>query len=170
MTAVTTTTHHRVLMSDVDLVQVNYTRMFLWMDHGFTQLLQDLEHPLSTLLQQGWATPVVDSHCNHLRPVTFEDEFDLVTRVIDVGRSSFVVGHDFIDATGLFARGECRHVWIRTHPRHTAVEVPYWLRQALVARETAPTGNGKPALTNRNSSAGASRPPLPPNTAVSGVP
>ena len=42
MTAVTTTTHHRVLMSDVDLVQVNYTRMFLWMDHGFTQLLQNL--------------------------------------------------------------------------------------------------------------------------------
>jgi hypothetical protein len=31
-----TTTHHRVLMTDVDLVQVNYTRMFLWMDHGFT--------------------------------------------------------------------------------------------------------------------------------------
>ncbi len=42
MSGVTTTTHHRVLMSDVDLVQVNYTRMFLWMDHGFTQLLQDL--------------------------------------------------------------------------------------------------------------------------------
>ena len=151
MSGVTTTTHHRVLMSDVDLVQVNYTRMFLWMDHGFTQLLQDLEHPLSTLLQQGWATPVVDSHCNHLRPVTFEDEFDLVTRVIEVGRSSFVVGHDFIDATGLFARGECRHVWIRTHPHHTAVEVPDWLRQALVPRETAPTGNGKPGSTNRKS-------------------
>ena len=24
-------------MTDVDLVQVNYTRMFLWMDHGFTK-------------------------------------------------------------------------------------------------------------------------------------
>jgi acyl-CoA thioesterase FadM len=58
-------------------------------------------------------------------------------RVIEVGRSSFVVGHDFVDATGIFARGECRHVWIRTHPQHTAVEVPDWLRQAVVPRETA---------------------------------
>ena len=55
-----TTTHHRVLMTDVDLVQVNYTRMFVWMDHGFTQLLHDLEHPSSTLLRHGWSTPVVD--------------------------------------------------------------------------------------------------------------
>ena len=43
MTAVTTTTHHRVLMSDVDLVQVHYARMYLWMDHGFNQLLHDLD-------------------------------------------------------------------------------------------------------------------------------
>lgn len=93
MTAVTTTTQHRVLMSDVDLVQVNYTRMFLWMDHRFTQLLHDLHHPQSTLLRQG--------------------------------------------ATGCFARGECRHVWIRTHPRSAAVELPDWLRLALVPREAA---------------------------------
>jgi YbgC/YbaW family acyl-CoA thioester hydrolase len=142
MNASTTTTRHRVLMTDVDLVQVNYTRMFVWMDHGFTQLLHDLEHPPSTLLRQGWSTPVVDSHCSHLRPVTVDDEFTLFTQVIEVGRSSFVVGHDFIDATGLFARGECRHVWIRTHPNHKGMRVPEWLRQALVPRETAPNGNG----------------------------
>jgi len=54
MNAAPTTTHHRVLMTDVDLIQVNCTRMYLWMDHGFTQLLHDLEHPLSVLLRQGW--------------------------------------------------------------------------------------------------------------------
>ena len=128
-------------MSDVDLVQINFTRMFLWMDHGFTQLLHDLKHPSSVLLRQGWSTPVVDSHCNHLRPVTLDDEFDLVTSVIEVGRSSFVVGHDFIDDTGVFARGECRHVWIRTHPKHIAVPVPDWIRKAQIPRETATTRN-----------------------------
>ena len=151
MNAAITTTRHRVLMTDVDLVQVNYTRMFVWMDHGFTQLLHDLEHPQSALLRQGWSTPVVDSHCNHLRPVTLDDGFDLVSQVIEVGRSSFVVGHDFIDATGLFARGECRHVWIRTHPQHTAVPVPDWLRRALVPREPAPIGHRRPRSTDRSS-------------------
>ncbi len=52
--------------------------------------------------------------------------------VIEVGNSSFVVGHDFIDGTGLFAQGECRHGWIRTHPQHTATRAPDWLRQAPV--------------------------------------
>src|SRR6476469_2602307 len=139
-------------MSDVDLVQVHYARMYLWMDHGFNQLLHDLDHPLSTLLRQGWATPVVDSHCNHLRPVTWDYEFSLVTQVIDVGRSSFLVGHDCVDANGLFARGECRHVWIQTHPQHAALEVPDWLRQALIPRD-AEIGNGN-ISTRRTSSAG----------------
>jgi YbgC/YbaW family acyl-CoA thioester hydrolase len=122
-------------MTDVDLVQVNFTRMFRWMDHGFTQLLHDLQHPSSMLLREGWSTPVVDAHCNYRRPVTMDDEFDLVSQVIETGRSSFTVGHDFIDAKGLFARGETRHVWIRTHPQHTAVALPDWLRLALVPRE-----------------------------------
>ena len=122
MNIVATTTHHRVLMSDVDLVQVHYARMYLWMDHGFNQLLHDLDHPLSTLLRQGWATPVVDSHCNHLRPVTLDDEFTLVTQVIEVGRRSFL-------------------------------EVPDWIRQALIPRDAAPIGNGNISAP-RTSSAG----------------
>jgi YbgC/YbaW family acyl-CoA thioester hydrolase len=170
MNAATTTTHHRVLMTNVDLVQVNYTRMFVWMDHGFTQLLHDLEHPASTLLRQRRSTPVVDAHCNYLRPVTLDDEFNLVSQVIEVGRSSFVVGHDFVDATGLFARGECRHVWIRTHPQHTAVRVPDWLQRALMPRETAPIGDGKPVSTDRNSSMSARHLSLSPNVAGSEYP
>ena len=140
-TGTITTTHHRVLMTDVDLVQVNFTRMFRWMDHGFTQLLHDLEHPSSRLLREGWSTPVVDAHCNYRRPVTVDDEFDMVTQVIETGRSSFTVGHDFIDAKGLFARGETRHVWIRTHPQHTAVTLPDWLRLPLAPRGAVPASS-----------------------------
>jgi len=149
-TATVTTTHHRVLMTDVDLVQVNYTRMFVWMDHGFTQLLHDLQRPQSRLLLEGCSTPVVDAHCTYLRPVTLDDEFDLVSQVIEVGRSSFLVGHDFIDATGLFARGECRHVWIRTHPQHAAMAVPDWIRQALVPREPALIDTGRRGPAERD--------------------
>ena len=90
--------------------------------------------------------------------MTLDDEFTVVSQVIEVGRSSFVVGHDFIDGTGLFARGECRHVWIRTHPDHAAMRVPDWLRRALVPRETASIGAGMPRSTDRNSSTGASHP------------
>lgn len=124
MNASLTTTNHQVLMTDVDLVQINYTRKFVWMDHGFTQLLHDLKHPSSMLLRRGWSTPVVDARCSYLRPVTLDDESSLVSQVIEVRRSSFVVGNDFVDVAGPFARGQYRHVWIRTHLHHSAVTAP----------------------------------------------
>jgi acyl-CoA thioesterase FadM len=89
-----------------------------------------LEHPSSALLRSGRSTPVVDAHCSYRRPVTLDDRFELHSRVIEARRSSFLIGHDFVDAQGLFARGECRHVWITTEPRHRATSLPAWLRDA----------------------------------------
>lgn len=123
-------TRHRVGMADVDLVQVFFARMFTWMDIGFTELLDVLEHPSSVLLRSGWSTPVVDAHCNYKRPVTLDDRFELHSRVIEARGASFLVGHDFVDEQGLFARGECRHVWIATEPWHRATALPAWLRAA----------------------------------------
>jgi acyl-CoA thioester hydrolase len=123
-------TRHRVGMADVDLVQVFFARMFTWMDIGFTELMDVLGHPSSALLRSGWSTPVVDAHCNYRRPVTLDDRFELHSRVIEARGSSFLVGHDFLDEQGLFARGECRHVWIATEPWHQATPLPAWLRDA----------------------------------------
>ena len=123
-------TRHRVGMADVDLVQVFFARMFTWMDIGFTELMDVLGHPSSSLLRSGRSTPVVDAHCNYRRPVTLDDRFELHSRVIESRGSSFLVGHDFVDRHGLFARGECRHVWITTEPRHRATPLPAWLRDA----------------------------------------
>lgn len=130
MTRPVAVTRHRVGMADVDLVQVFYARMFTWMDIGFTELMDVLQHPSSVLLRSGLSTPVVDAHCNYRRPVTLDDRFELHSRVIEARGSSFLVGHDFVDAQGLFARGECRHVWITTEPRHRATSLPAWLREA----------------------------------------
>ena len=123
-------TRHRVGMADVDLVQVFFARMFTWMDIGLTELLDVLGHPSSHLLRSGRSTPVVDAHCNYRRPVTLDDRFELHSRVIQARGKSFLVGHDFIDRHGLFARGECRHVWIATEPEHRAQPLPGWLRGA----------------------------------------
>jgi len=59
-----------------------------------------------------------------------------------MGRSSFVLGHDFLDGTVLFVGGMPSR-WVRTHPQHTAVDAPDWLRRSLAPRETAFTGSAK---------------------------
>jgi acyl-CoA thioester hydrolase len=121
---------HRVLMIDVDAVQVNFTRFFQWMDKGYSELLHRLGHPLSRILAEGAATPVVDARCNYRRPVGLDDAFTTTSWVSGVGTTSYTVTHRFDDAHGTFAVGECRHVWITTGGRQTPAPVPGWLRDA----------------------------------------
>jgi acyl-CoA thioester hydrolase len=129
MTVVTRT--HTVNMTDVDLVQVNFSRFFLWMDDGYDALQRELGHPLSQVIRDGFATPVVDARCEYRRPVGLDDDFQVRSAVISTGRTSFVVGHLFEDSRGVFAIGKCTHVWVRTEPRQQAEPVPLWLTAGI---------------------------------------
>jgi 4-hydroxybenzoyl-CoA thioesterase len=120
-------------MTDVDLVQVNYSRFFLWMDEAYMALLRACGHPLSGIIGAGFATPVVAAECDYRRPVTLDDEFTVTAAISRVGRTSYVVSHRFEDESGTFALGRTTHVWISTQPSHRAVPVPEWIRAALEA-------------------------------------
>ena len=117
-------------MTDVDLVQVNFSRFFPWMDHAFLALLRTLGHPLSAILKSGYANPAVDARCNYLRPVRLDDRFTASAAVTTAGATSFVGGFRFEDDRGLFAFGAITFVWIETatmRPR----PVPDWIRGAV---------------------------------------
>jgi YbgC/YbaW family acyl-CoA thioester hydrolase len=120
-----------VNMTDVDLVQVNFARFFVWMDDGYDALLRELGHPLSGILASGFGTPVVDARCEYRRPVTLDDEFTLRSAVVSHGRSSYVVGHRFEDERGVFAVGRCVHVWLKLGEGGSATPVPAWLTNGL---------------------------------------
>jgi YbgC/YbaW family acyl-CoA thioester hydrolase len=124
-------TRHRVAMVDVDLVQINFTAYFRWMDLGYVQLLSDLGHPLSELLASGMGTPVVDARCNYLAPVGLDDVVDARTWVSNVGRSSYLVNHEFVCRGTPVARGVLKHVWIGLQPQQS-LSAPEWLRSAAV--------------------------------------
>jgi 4-hydroxybenzoyl-CoA thioesterase len=126
------TVAHRVLMIDVDLVQVNFSRFFDWMDRGYNELLHCLGRPLSQIVTSGYATPVVDAQCNYRRPVTLDDEITTTSWVSEVGRTSYVVTHRFDDARGTFAVGRCTHVWVSLGERQQAEAVPDWLASARI--------------------------------------
>jgi acyl-CoA thioester hydrolase len=129
MTAVTR--QHSINMTDVDLVQVNFSRFFVWMDDGYNALLRELGHPLSEIIAGGFATPLVEARCEYRRPVGLDDQFQVLTAVVAVGRTSYVVAHIFEDAKGVFAVGRATHVWIGTHPSQAAQPVPTWIADAI---------------------------------------
>jgi len=120
----------RVSMTDVDLVQINFARYFPWMDEGFGLLLEECGHPLSSIIANGHATPVVSVQCDYVRPVTLDDRVDGWSAVTKIGTSSFEVSHRF-ESDGLIAIGRATHVWIAVAPTQRAVPVPQWIHDAL---------------------------------------
>lgn len=143
-TQLVSTVSKRVLMVDVDLVQVNFSRFFGWMDEGFNELLHGLGLPLSRVISDGYATPVVDARCSYIRPVTLDDTFTVHSWVARTGVSSFDVRHQFTDGAGLFAEGTITHVWIRLGAAQRTMPLPAQIKDALVeeAFEPAPRTSG----------------------------
>ncbi len=106
------------------------------MDEGYSELLHRLGHPLSRILAEGAATPVVDARCNYRRPIGLDDVFTTMSWVGRVGAASYTVIHRFDDVHGAFAVGECRHVWITTADgRQSPAPVPDWLRDTGITRQ-----------------------------------
>lgn len=127
----TTCRTHHVNMTDVDMVQVNFSRFFLWMDDAYDSLLRQLGHPLSSIIADGFATPVVDARCSYLRPVALDDQFTVKSGVIAVGNTSYTVAHQFSTVEGVFAIGRVTHVWITTDGVQTPVTAPEWVRESV---------------------------------------
>ncbi len=121
---------HVVAMVDVDLVQINFTAYFRWMDLGYDALLRQIGHPLSGILGAGFATPAVDARCRYVRPVGLDDCVETESWIARAARTSYVVGHRFHNRGELVAEGQVTHVWITCGPPAAPASLPAWLREA----------------------------------------
>ncbi|MHA6631672.1 acyl-CoA thioesterase [Pseudonocardia sichuanensis] len=124
-------------MIDVDLVQIHFATYMSWLDHAFSELLEELGHPLQDILSTGWGTPLVDLHASYRSPVGLGDR--LVTRswVQQVGSSSFTVRHEFSCQERLAAVIEAKHVWISTEDGAPSPRpLPAWLVEAAGSAAT----------------------------------
>jgi 4-hydroxybenzoyl-CoA thioesterase len=120
-------------MIDVDLVQINFSTYFRWMDLGYHALLRSLGHPLSEILADGHATPVVDVRCSYHQPVSLDDVVDATASIDTVGRTSYSVRHEFRHEGISVATGHVTHVWIAAGPPPASQPLPDWIREAAAA-------------------------------------
>ncbi len=122
----------RVIMSDVDAVQVHFAAHYRWFDAAFHELMAELGHPLAGVIAAGHGTPVVDSHCSYLAPVTIDQAIEITAQVRRVGATSFGVGYEIRRGETMIANGETTHVWVQLNDGNaTSMKAPDWLRKEV---------------------------------------
>lgn len=128
---------HRLTMGDVDAAGiVFYANPYRWRDVVYTGWLLSIGHPLSQLLDSGFATPCVASSARYLAPIGLDDVVDLSLVAERVGTSSFDLRMDAAMA-GQDPAVEVRttNVWAARKPGGglSAQPLPDWLVKNLSA-------------------------------------
>jgi YbgC/YbaW family acyl-CoA thioester hydrolase len=122
----------RVIMGDVDAMQVHYASHFRWFDAAFHELVAGLGHSISGIISSGYATPVVDAHCSYAVPVHVDDAIEVSAQIARAGRTSFAVRYRITCGGSEIANGETTHVWVAL-PDVTPEPLPEWLRLQAAA-------------------------------------
>lgn len=133
-----------VAMADVDAARIiYYTAPYRWHESLFTRWLAGVGRPLSAMIEEGLACPVVRSEAEYRRPLGLDDVVEIDLVVERLGRSSMVLRMD-----GRRREGELAvvvrntNVWARRDgdgPLRT-VPVPDWMQAAAIE----PSGGDHP--------------------------
>ena len=126
---------------------VHYPTFFDWFDRATHELFAAAGVPMRTLAEgEGVMTPVVDVGCRFVRPVGWEDEVEIESRVVRWGVRSFTVAHRVLAIAGgaCLAEGTEERVCVRRLADGagiSACEVPEAVRLAFgLAQEARPAG------------------------------
>lgn len=113
-----------------------YPRFFEWMDQAAHTLRRAIGITAAQLLPpDSTGLPLVRASAEFLAPVRTDDELEVRTRVVHLGRSSLGLGHEIWSLTSnrLAARGEERRVFARQEHAGSLSSSPFPepLREAL---------------------------------------
>jgi len=106
--APTSTSTVRVRYAETDKMGVvYYANYFVWFEVGRTDLLRTLGWSYREMEQAGVSLPVIEAHCEYLRPARYDDELEILTtgRLLSPVRMEFTYEvrqavHATIAATG----------------------------------------------------------------------
>lgn len=107
-------TMYRVRYSDTDKMGVvyhgGYLRLF---EIGRTEYLRDKGLPYSELEQSGYMLPVLESHCEYLRPAHYDDLLEIRTVVEPLSGARLNISYEITRQDVTLVRGWTRHTFVR---------------------------------------------------------
>lgn len=112
-----------VSMQDVDRSRIHFSTVFSYFDRNESQLLYKVGLSISSMLENGYAMPVVSTGCEYRRPFGLDDQVTVTTSIIEIGTKSLKIGHLITNSDGaLLAEGFTVHVSIR-EDSNSAIEM-----------------------------------------------
>ena len=102
---------YRVPYADVDQMGVVYYAHYLvWLERGRTEHLRQRGMPYATLEQQGILLPVIECHCDYLKPARYDDEVTIVTSLPEMKGVRIKMACTILRGADTLARGYTWHV------------------------------------------------------------
>jgi acyl-CoA thioester hydrolase len=78
---------HRIIFGDVDPMGYAYYANYLrWFEIGRAELMRAAGYPYLRLEDNGFHFPVTEAGCRYLRPIKYDDQIVIETRISELGR------------------------------------------------------------------------------------
>ena len=122
------TTRLRVRFAETDAMGVANNAAYLtYLEVGRIEYLRAGGHSYADVRAGGIDMVVTHAELRYLRPLRFDDEFDVVCRLADVRPASFRFAYELRRGEELCVRATTRHACIEQETLRL-VRVPAWLR------------------------------------------
>jgi acyl-CoA thioester hydrolase len=123
----TFTAHLRVRFGETDAMGVANNAAYLqYFEIGRIEFLRAAGHSYAEVHNGGIDMVVAEAGIRYLRPLWFDDEFDVACSLSDLGRASFTFTYELTRGGEIAATGFTRHACVdRASMR--PVRVPEWL-------------------------------------------
>jgi acyl-CoA thioester hydrolase len=120
--------HHRIRVrfAETDAMGiVHHGRYLPYLEEARVAYLRHIDHPYTAWREQGIESTVIEVHLRYLKPLRFDDEFDVYTSLADVTRTTFQMAYLLQRGADACATGVTAHGVINSAGR--PIRLPEWL-------------------------------------------
>jgi acyl-CoA thioester hydrolase len=117
-------TSYRVIYGDTDQMGVVYYANYLrWFERGRSEFLRQIGLPYTMIEGQGVHFPVVEVTCRYIQSARYDDEIEIHTELVELGRASFAFTYRLYRTAdqSLLATGTTKHASVDRSGRITRI-------------------------------------------------
>ena len=120
----------KVRYSETDAMQrAHHSNFLIWFEACRIELLTHIGLPYDSIESSGFFIPVLSAEINYLKPLNFNDSFEVRIQLETKPKLSFQFSYEVHCKGTLIATGKTKHVFINS--KHAVVRTPKFFLEKL---------------------------------------